>query len=147
MSRAVTAVLAVLALAFVAAGCGDDDGGSVAKDPAAARAAICTARADITRRVAVLGDVRPELASVPRVTREVAAITSDLTRVRAAAPGLDDADAAAVEADARGLLQQAREVTRATLSGGLAGDVRGALEPAIAQLVRGSRPAFSSLGC
>ena len=112
--------------------------------PRAARAAICAARADIVRRVAVLGDVTPELASVPQVKREVTAITSDLARDqrrrsrtwRTPTPP----PCRRTRAGSRGRRGRSRAPT---LSGGLAGDVRGALEPAIAQLVRGSRSAFS----
>ena len=63
------------------------------------------------------------------------AITADLARIRAARAGpRRRRTPRRVEADARRLLRRAQQVTRATLSGGLAGDVRGALEPAIAAL-------------
>ncbi len=144
MRRGVTAVLAALAL--LPAGCGGDDE-PAAKDPAQARAAICTARADITRQVAAIGALTPELASVPQVKDAITAITADIARIRAARSGLDDELAAAIEADARRLLRRSQLVTRATLSGGLSGDVRGALEPAVDDLQDEARSAFSRAGC
>ena len=87
------------------------------------------------------------VVELPAVVRAVAAIRADLARARAARADLDDATAASVERDAAALEARARAVQRATLSGGLAGDVRGALEPAIAGLAKGSRSAFSRPAC
>ncbi len=139
-------VAALVALALLPTGCGGDDAPTAA-DAARARATVCTARADIAREVAALRRLTPDLASVPQVKRAVTAITAGIARIRAAREDLGAADAATVETDAARLQRRAQQVTRATLSGGLAGDVRGALQPAIAALAGDARQAFRQVGC
>ena len=141
------AVLPALVLALIVAGCGGSKGPSKEEKQAQAQTTVCTARADIQTQITTLQGLTPNLASVPQIKAGVAAIVSDLGKIKDAEADLRPDARQQVQQANQTFADKAKAVGTAAVSGGLSGDIAGQLKPAVQQLEATYKEVFTPIAC
>jgi 3-methyladenine DNA glycosylase/8-oxoguanine DNA glycosylase len=137
--KAAVPIIAALTLAL--ASCGGDS------EEEQAQAAVCDARADISKQVDQLKGMTPSTFSTDAVSQSLSAIGSDLTKIKNAQGDLSDERRQQVQSANQEFASQVRGIAQQVAATKSAAEAKTALTSALQQLGDAYEQTFAKVDC
>jgi membrane-bound lytic murein transglycosylase B len=136
-----TAVPLIVALAIGIASCGGDS------KEEKAQTAVCDARADIAKQVDKLKGMTASTVSTDAISQSLRAISSDVSKIRAAQGDLSDERRRQVQSANQEFTNQVRDIAQRIGNSKSVADARSALTSALQQLAGAYKETFARVDC